>query len=235
MAKNTRRLLMVVAKAPARGQTKTRLGALIGLDAAADFYRCLLDDVVSIARAASALLPGIQCAIAYWPEGSEAVMRSIAPEFELVLQRGDALGDRLNHVLNTALSSGYQQAAVLSSDTPFVDPAALVDGFLNLDSGADIALGPCTDGGYYVMHTRAPQPDLLIPIQMSTATVFDDTLAAARRLNLNVATLPETTDVDTPDDIYSVLKRMGELPPHVATRTRAWLTHWQQTQIHAHK
>ena len=42
---------MIMAKAPARGQNKTRLGGLIGLEAATEFYRCLLADVLDIVSA----------------------------------------------------------------------------------------------------------------------------------------------------------------------------------------
>jgi hypothetical protein len=221
---------MVVAKAPARGQTKTRLGVLIGLDAAADFYRCLLGDVLDIAREAARALPGTDCAVAYWPAGGEDAIRELAPGFALVLQQGDALGDRLHHVTSHALTNGYAQAAVLSSDTPFVDPGQLVAGFRALDDGADIALGPCDDGGYYVLHTRAPVPDILTPIQMSTPTVYADTLAAAARLNLRVAHLAPTTDIDTPEDIQRVLTGLDRLPAHIAPRTRGWLAAWRSTQ-----
>jgi uncharacterized protein len=226
----TKRLLMVVAKAPARGQTKTRLGALIGLDAAADFYTCLLGDVIDIARQSADRMAGLECGLAYWPQGSEPLMQELAPGFQLVLQQGGALGDRLHHVIDNALANGYAQAAVLSSDTPFVDPDQLVAGFQALDEGADIALGPCDDGGYYVLHTCMPVPELLVPIKMSTPTVYADTLAAARRQNARVATLASTIDLDTPDDIRRVLTTLSDWPEQIAPRTRAWLTRWQSAQ-----
>lgn len=232
-AQTPHRLLMIVAKAPARGQTKTRLGALIGLDAAAELYEHLLADVIAIARRAQTLIDGLDCALAYWPAGAEPVMQAYAPEFKLVLQEGPALGDRLDHVLRAAFTQGYAQAAVLSSDTPFVDPTELAAGFRALDAGADIALGPCDDGGYYVMHTRAPEPDLLIPIRMSTPTVLADTLAAAQRHSKRVALLAGTTDIDTPDDLLAIKARLSGLPAHSAPRTQSWLHAWQgatQTQ-----
>ena len=155
-------MLIIMAKAPTRGQTKTRLGGLIGLDAAADFYRCLLSDVLEISRRISDHLPNVALAIGYWPAGSEAVFEYIAPDFALMLQQGEALGDRLHHVMEQAFNQGYEQVAVLSSDTPFVDPAVLARGFVALSEGADMSLGPCDDGGFYVMHLREPHPELLV-------------------------------------------------------------------------
>ena len=217
---------MIMAKAPARGQNKTRLGQLIGLEAATAFYRCLLADVLDIVRA----VPDVTHAIAYTPTGSEAVFQELAPDFELVLQQGNLLGDRLHHVLQYCLTHGYDQAAVLSADTPFVEPAALARGFAALSAGADMSIGPCEDGGWYVMHLHTPHPELLVPIQMSTPHTLQDTLAAAQRAHLRIELLPATTDIDTPEDLAKVLHTSAHLPTQVARHTRAWLTQWQHTQ-----
>ena len=154
-------------------------------------------------------------------------MPSAAPvpreAFELVLQQGELLGDRLHHVLSFALTHGYDQAAVLSADTPFVKPDDLMRGFVALDEGADMSIGPCDDGGWYVMHLREPHPELLVPIAMSTPQTFQDTLAAAQRANLRTALLPMTTDVDTPDDLTKILEASANMPAHVAQHTRTWL------------
>jgi hypothetical protein len=221
------RILMVVAKAPARGQTKTRLGATIGLDAAAEFYQCLLLDVLDVVRR----VPGVTPAIAYTPAGSEAFFRETAPDFELILQQGEDLGARLDHVLTSSLNAGYAQAAVISSDAPLIAPSAIAQAFEALDSGADVALGPCDDGGYYLMAIKSPQPQLLRPIQMSTPRVLQDTLAAAALLNLRVTLLPMTRDIDTADDLSRIQDELTHLPNHVAKRTRAWLKHQQQLPL----
>jgi uncharacterized protein len=230
----TKRILMVMAKAPVRGQNKTRLGNLIGMEAATDFYRCLLADVLDIVRDIVRATPDMTPAIAYTPIGSEAMFREIAPDFELVLQQGELLGDRLHHVLHHALTHGYNQAAVLSADTPFVEPATLAHGFAALSDGADVSIGPCEDGGWYVMHLHTPHPELLVPITMSTPQTYQDTLAAARHANLHVEVLPATTDVDTPDDLTKILQTSAKLPAQVARHTRGWLTQWQQAQQTQH-
>lgn len=217
---------MVTAKAPALGQNKTRLGGLIGLEAATAFYRCLLADVLDIVRR----VPGITPAIAYTPAGSEAIFHAIAPDFELVLQQGELLGDRLHNVLQHALTHGFDQAAVLSADTPFVAPEALARGFAALSEGVDMSIGPCDDGGWYVMHVREPHPEVLVPIAMSTPRTFQDTLAAAQQAGLRTELLPMTTDVDTPDDLTKLLEISAHLPAHVARHTRGWLTQWQHPQ-----
>lgn len=229
-----KRIIMIMAKAPKSGQNKTRLGNLIGLEAATEFYRCLLADVLDIVRDIVRAVPGVTPAIAYTPAGSEAVFKEIAPDFELVLQQGELLGDRLHHVLYHALTHGYDQAAVLSADTPFVEPAVLAHGFAALSDGADVSIGPCDDGGWYVMHLHTPHPELLVPITMSTPKTFQDTLAAAHCANLRVEILLTTTDVDTPDDLTKILNASAHLPALVARHTRGWLTQWQQATRKQH-
>jgi hypothetical protein len=123
------------------------------------------------------------------------------------------------------LNDGFDQAAVMSSDTPLVDPAAITQAFHALDDGHDVALGPCDDGGYYLMALKAPQPGILRPIEMSTPRVLQDTLAAAARASLRVAMLPATPDIDTIEDLARFKVLLAGLPGHVATRTRQWLRH----------
>ena len=212
-------ILLAVSKAPASGQTKTRLGATIGLDAAADFYACLLGDTLNLMR----MTTNTQCGIAYTPQGREDFFEGVAPGFELVLQQGADLGARLNHVINACFERGYARVAVLSCDTPLVNPRDIDHAFELLADGYDAALGPCDDGGYYLLALREPHPELLLPIQMSTPRVVSDTLAAASRANLRVAQLPITQDIDVADDLPRLKLQLQQLPAQVATHTRQWL------------
>src|SRR5262249_39512187 len=65
----------------------------------------------------------------------------------------------------------------------------------------DVVLGPCEDGGYYLIGVRSPQPALFDGIVWSTATVFDTTLAKAKERHLSVHVLPNWFDVDTESDL----------------------------------
>ena len=60
------RSLLVVAKRPAAGQTKTRLCPPLTAEAAAALYECFLRDTLDIMRA----VPGATCGIGYLPEAA---------------------------------------------------------------------------------------------------------------------------------------------------------------------
>jgi rSAM/selenodomain-associated transferase 2 len=64
-----------------------------------------------------------------------------------------------------------------------------------------LVLGPAWDGGYYLVGLKRPIPELFQGISWGGASVLDETLSAAKRLNLSVALLSPLPDVDEPLDL----------------------------------
>jgi len=62
-------------------------------------------------------------------------------------------------------------------------------------------LGPCEDGGYYLIGLAAPQPALFEGIPWSTDAVLALTVEKARQRDLSVHLLPAWFDVDTEPDL----------------------------------
>ncbi len=216
------RFLSVVAKRPAPGQTKTRLCPPLDGVAAAALYECFLQDTLALMRR----IPAVCRALAYAPPAELAYFRSLAPDFTLVPQLGADLGERLDNLLTGLLqeagASGHSQAVVMDSDSPTLPPGYLVDAFQALDRGADVVLGPCEDGGYYLIGLNRPQPRLLRDVTMSTHYVLQDTLAIARDLGLTVALLPTWYDVDTAAELERLAQELATLSATVAPATRGW-------------
>ncbi|GIV80141.1 MAG: hypothetical protein KatS3mg050_4535 [Litorilinea sp.] len=216
------RFLSVVAKRPAPGQTKTRLCPPLDGTAAATLYACFLQDTLSLMRQ----VPDVCRTLAYAPPEELAYFRALAPDFALVPQQGADLGERLDNLLSGLLQEagtpGPSQAVVMDSDSPTLPPAYLADAFQALDQGADVVLGPCDDGGYYLIGLTRPQPRLLREVTMSTDHVLQDTLAIARELGLAVALLPTWYDVDTAAELERLEQELATLPATVAPATRGW-------------
>lgn len=211
--------LIVVAKRPEPGRTKTRLSPPLSPEQAAGLYEGLLCDTLALMRC----VPGIRPAIAYLPADAEAYFAALAPGFELVLQEGADLGERLDNATRTFLARGYARVAIMNSDGPTLPAACLSAAFRALEDGADVALGPSDDGGYYLIGMKRPIPRLLREVRMSTPNVLRETLALADAEGLRVALLPTWYDVD---DLPSLLRLRDELAarPDAAPHTRAFLT-----------
>ena len=215
------RMLLVVAKRPAAGQTKTRLCPPLTGEAAAALYACFLRDTLDVMRQ----VPDVGRGIVYLPEAALDYFLALAPDMQLSLQQGADLGERLDHLLTAALEAGAAQAVVMDSDSPTLPADYLAAAFDALSGPSDVVLGPCNDGGYYLIGLKRPQPRLLRDVQMSTLNVVRDTLALAEQLGLQVALLPTWYDVDTVAELDRLRAELRDAPPHAARYTRAFLSH----------
>jgi rSAM/selenodomain-associated transferase 1 len=207
--------LLVVAKRPAPGQTKTRLTPPLEPDQAAQLYECLLLDTLELARA----VPEVEPMIAYAPQEEHEYFHELAPGLKLIPQTGDNLGERLDNALTYCLQHGFSRAVIMDSDSPTLPSAYLARAFEELGA-AEVVLGPCEDGGYYLIGLTQPQPRLLREVKMSTPHVTRDTLALAEEEGLRVALLPSWYDVDTLDELERLQRELRSASNGLARRTR---------------
>jgi len=200
--------LIVVAKRPAPGRTKTRLSPPLTPELASSLYECFLCDTLEQMRQ----VKDAHHVIAYLDEPN--YFKRLAPDFELIPQQGHDLGERLDNALTLYLSLGCEHAVIMDSDSPTLPSDYLSQAFNVLSDGADVVLGPCDDGGYYLIGVKKPTSRLLLEVQMSTPTVADDTIALAKEEGLNLVTLPVWYDVD---DVTSLSRLMEEIDNHDST------------------
>ena len=212
-------MLLTVAKRPAPGQTKTRLTPPLSPQQATTLYECFLQDTLDLMRRVFQTQRGI----AYLPASEKGYFDTLAPDFELILQNGLDLGTRLDNVLTHYLTCGYQHVVVMDSDSPTLSPDHLNAAFTALADSADVVLGPCDDGGYYLIGLKRPAPRLLREVRMSTPNVMTDTLALAAEEGLRVELLPEWYDVDNAAALARLIDEIQQSPAHVARHTRAAL------------
>jgi uncharacterized protein len=185
--------LVVIAKAPAPGRSKTRLCPPCTPDQAAALAAAALRDTLEAVAAAPARRRIL--ALDGEPDGW------LPPGFELHAQRGAGLAERLGH----ALGAADGPALVVGMDTPQLTPALLREASSRLTApGVDAVLGPAHDGGYWTIGLRRPDPAAFESVPMSSPS----TCAAQRRrldeLGLRTAGLPRLRDVDTIDDAAAV-------------------------------
>ncbi|GAB3261087.1 TIGR04282 family arsenosugar biosynthesis glycosyltransferase [Nocardioides dilutus] len=190
---------LVVAKAPVPGRVKTRLGADVGMVAAAEVAAAALLDTLAACRAA---FGAADCLLALSGDLSRAA-RSLEIEAALAgwhvfPQRGDGLGARLAHA--HADAPGGRPVLQVGMDTPQLAAEHLHGAAATLDE-ADALLGPAEDGGWWLLGLRDPAAAAaLIGVPMSTPTTYDDTRRALEDVGLEVATGTVLRDVDTVAD-----------------------------------
>ena len=205
----------VMAKVPGIGAVKSRLHAALTADRATELYRCfLLDRLDAVAE-----LDGVTPIVAFTPDEAEQVMRELAPaRLQLVAQRGADLGERLSALLTGLLERGHVGAIAIDSDSPTLPMEYVAEAAHALADGrCDLVLGPCEDGGYYLVGLKSSQPSLFEGIPWSTDAVFAMTLDKARVRGLAVHVLPRWFDVDTEADLqrlYADMTARNDGPRH---------------------
>ncbi len=213
--------LIIVAKEPVPGTTKTRLCPPFEPEQAASLYRCLMMDTFSLA----ARVNTADRTVAYAPASSRSVFEELVPDdFRLMPQEGVDLGERLCHALGQHFDMGYRRVVIMNSDGPTLPLAYLKEAFTGLDS-ADITLGIGHDGGYYLIGMKRLYPALFRGIAWSTERVIPQTLAICRDLGLTVRNLPEWYDVDVEADLVRMAKDLQRNPaaaPHTWEFLREW-------------
>lgn len=212
--------LVVMAKEPQAGQSKTRLCPPLTPQQAAELYAACAQDVIENALA----LPHVRTYVAVTPPAGRAYFERTAPGATVLPVDGATIGRCLDTVLTDLLARGHPRAAAVSSDSPDLWPEIISHG-IELLNQFDVVLGPSQDGGYYFVGLKQPAPGLFSDeIRWSTHVVLAQTLARAELAGLRVAHLPATvTDVDTAADLAILRRSLDAAPLHRAKRTRAAL------------
>jgi len=195
-----------MAKAPDFGPVKSRLHGTLTPERATDLYRCFLMDRLD----ALAELGQVAPVLAFTPPEARESLASLAPrDFRLVAQRGADLGARLDNLLRDLLDQGHPGAMAIDSDSPTLPISYVAQAAARLEAGAvDLVLGPCEDGGYYLIGLGAPQPALFADMPWSTDRVLALTVERARALGLRTHLLAPWFDVDTASDLGRLHREM---------------------------
>lgn len=212
-----RPVIILFAKAPVPGRVKTRLLPAVSADSAALLHSAFVRDAVESLEALGAIADlelHTDIVTDAWPEIT--VSRKLQHE-------GD-LGLKMFKALEFALHRGHPQALILGSDSPTLPPNYLR---ALLETEADVAFGPTTDGGYYAISARRVQPEMFHAVRWSTSHALQDTLDACGACGLSLASAPEWFDVDEPADLDQ-LRRTRSIPPNTAKVLQALDAELQQ-------
>jgi len=202
--------MILFAKAPIPGSVKTRLAPALGPARAAELHRAFVADTIGKLcefRHLADIELHTDILTDAWKEAG--VTRQVQTPGDLAL--------KLVHALTGALLAGRPQVMILGSDSPTL-PRAHIQRLLG--SSAQVALGPCEDGGYYAIACRRADPRMFTGVAWSTPNVLEQTERAARACGLTVERGDVWYDVDEPEDLLR-LAAEPELPYHTRRALRA--------------
>ncbi len=218
--------VIVFAKNPVPNQVKTRLIPTLSPGQAATLYTAFLTDWCE----ALAKLSDVDLVIAYTPAEAESDLRALIGDDAIYIpQIGAGLGERLTSATQWAAEQGYTKILLVGSDSPTL-PISYISEALTLLDSRDIAIGPSTDGGYYLIGFSAANVATIAPfvfeeIAWSTADVFQQTMTRIHSAKTTVGLLPPWYDIDTAEDLkflhahISAMRLAGNRVQAVRTET----------------
>jgi len=192
--------LCVFARAPVPGKVKTRLQTLLSPQAACDVHQQLME-------ACLAKMQHGNWRHQLWSTDSRnQIINDLSQHyhFEMQLQIGADLGERMHHAIRTAaLMQRY--IVVIGTDCPVISVEYINQALEKLQS-APVVLGPAEDGGYVLLAIDSQAietnqiKNLFSNIPWGGKQVFATTCQRLTDSGCSWEQLERLWDVDNPDD-----------------------------------
>ncbi len=183
----------VFAKPPRSGKVKTRLMPEVGPEGASRLARAFFRDTWALVCALPWAIPVLATT------GANGREWNLGAGAQIWQQGAGDLGQRIGRVLRRGLAKSSFSIAI-GMDTPGLPPALLEEARQALRS-ADAVLGPCEDGGFYLVGLRHCPVGLFGDLPWSAPDTFVRTLERFRERGLGTKVLPPWFDVDRPNDL----------------------------------
>lgn len=214
--------IIIMCKSPRAGGVKTRLAPILSGDQAAGLAVCFARDVSAKAQAICK-----NTFIAFAPDDGKELLEQILPENLLwTAQVGKNLGERMHNALVSVFTDNYAPLVVIGTDSPTLPPEYIEQAFEVLSQNrADVVLGRCEDGGYYLIGLNTPDSRIFADVKWSSPRTFKQTVRNIKNLGLRLETLPVWYDVDLIEDLRRLREEIftDENAAQLAPRTANWL------------
>jgi len=199
--------VMVFARAPTPGETKTRLIPALGKAGAAALHRRLVMHSLRVATEAQLGPVELWCA----PDAGDPFFHECERRFGVSLRsqgQGD-LGARVQGAFEAALARA-SRAILVGSDIPALSAQYLRDAERALAGGDDVVIGPAEDGGYVLVGLSRCDPELFRGIPWGGSEALAETRRRIAGLSWRSSELPVLWDVDRPEDLERLPEEMRQ-------------------------
>ncbi|MEZ0485812.1 TIGR04282 family arsenosugar biosynthesis glycosyltransferase [Fibrella aquatica] len=189
--------LIIFVKNPIPGTVKTRIARTVGNAKAAEVYRYLIHYTQQVTR--------------YVPWKKTVYYADfINPTdgwsgYGKAKQVGTDLGERMDNAFRDQFAAGAEKAIIIGSDCLTITEEHLFAAFQALDR-ADVVIGPATDGGYYLLGMKQPNPFLFEKMPWSQPELRLLTEQAILQQGLTFERLEELTDIDEWSDYEQAIR-----------------------------
>ena len=191
--------LIVFARQPVAGRVKTRLAASLGAKVATKVYAHLLDRAIEIATQSK-----FSTRYLYTSDRQEVTyfhQRLDANEWHVREQCVGNIGQRMSDAIGEALIE-HAFVVLIGSDVADNSVEDLNAAFDALSSSENrVVFGPSADGGYWLIGSSKPCPEVFCNIPWSTSDVAQMTLRRLRANGVEVILTAERHDVDETSDL----------------------------------
>jgi rSAM/selenodomain-associated transferase 1 len=213
------RVLAIMMKAPRPGAVKTRLASAFSPARIVALYRALVEDTIELARRVRVKT------IAICPRGDEAELaRWLPADIVVKSQAGAGLAAGLRSTFDQLCAGSGSRVIAFNADSPHLAPGALESSFAALAT-VDLVVGPCDDGGYYLVGAKRAYDGLFDAKAMGGGSACQALLSEAARQGLSVSMAAEHYDIDLPADLLRLARDLSADRSR-ASRTAALLASW---------
>ncbi len=187
------------------GRAKTRLIPLLGPSGAAELQQALIADTTAKASR-------LRQRVAKWlfVAGGKLTGLRARAGWRVSAQHGRDLGERLERAFVRLLLS-HSRVVVIGTDSPLLTPRLLQMALSELRS-CDAVLGPCPDGGFYLVGLARRARGLFKGARLGTRHAFRDVQKAILARGFSCAILPEIPDIDRPRDLKEFQREVEKEP-----------------------
>lgn len=200
--------LILMSRAPAAGQTKTRLESHLKAEECAQLHKAFLKDINAKLLNLKDQHPDLKLYLSYTPKEKKYLFEGIiAEEFIRIAQRGENLGE----IMYNALSDVYQQdnspLIITGSDLPLLDIDIFSEALKKLKD-YDLVIGPSQDGGYYLLALNQVNKFLFDFQNWGNDSVLARTVKEAEKNDLSSHFLKEASDIDYYQELLELNEKL---------------------------
>lgn len=200
---NEKSAIGIMFRIPEHGRVKSRLAREIGDEMTLWVYRDMLETTLKRVSALSSIADIYGFFTGMTSDDSWGYK-----DIPLIPQTGNDLGERIFNVALRLFYGGttcggnmlkqpgrYNKVIIIGVDSPDLPLEYIKEAFLRLEHFS-VVIGPCEDGGYYLIGMVEPLEVMFKDIPWGTPEVLNRTLSILRGYGVSFDLLPEWYDID---------------------------------------